>query len=132
MEVNQYYKPERYKKAEIAEIKKFAKIRIRYLESHLKKNNPKKILELGCGEGSLAYEIKNLLYGVQIFGLDLSSEAVSLAKSKGIIAKRADLNKGIPFPFKFPKFLGLPYTLLDYLFSKSPSFARDIIIIAKK
>ena len=248
MEVNQYYKPERYKKAEITEIRKFAKIRAKFLIKHFEKNKFKKILELGCGEGSLAFEIKKTLDSVQIFGLDFSSTAVKLAKDKGIIAKKADLNLaipfknnefdlvfsnlliehiynadlllreslrvlkkggyfivitpnlsfwlnrllflfgiypifleaslvnktigtgflkkfifdeeavghirvfnltalvdmldlygfkiekkiGIPFPFKLPKFLSLLYSILDWFFSKKPSLARDIMVIAKK
>lgn len=248
MEVNQYYKPERYKKAEITEIRKFAKIRIRYLEKYLKKINPKKILELGCGEGSLGYEIKGSLPYAELYGFDLSKEGVKLANDKGIKARKADLNEGIPFKdnqfdlvfsnefiehinstdllfresfrvlrrggyfivitpnmsfwlnrliflfgiypifaevstvnktmgtgflkkfiyekeavghvrvfnlpalvdmlehygfkiekkigipfsFKVPKFLGLTYNLLDHLFSRKASFARDIMVIAKK
>ncbi len=95
MEANQYY--EKYTKTEVIELRKFAKTRIEYLESYLKRINPKKILELGCGEGSLGYEVKKVIPAVDFYGLDLSKEAVRLANEKGIIAKKADLNEGIPF-----------------------------------
>ena len=247
MELNNHYNSSRYTRTETTEISRLAKMRINYLESHLRKINPKKILELGCGEGSLTYEIK-VITDAQVYGLDISSSSIKLAKKKGIIARKADLNKGIPFkdnvfdlvfsnqviehiyntdvflkesfrvlkkggyfivitpnisfwlnrlifpfgiypiffevslynktlgagflkkfmfekdavghirvfnlsslidmlklykfkiekiegiPFSFqmPKFLGFFYSILDWIFSKKPSFARDIMIIAKK
>lgn len=96
MEISEYYKTGRYTKAEVDVIRKFAKTRIKYLSRHLEKTNPKKILELGCGEGSLAYEIK-VIIDAQVYGLDISSSSIKLAKKKGIIARKADINKGIPF-----------------------------------
>lgn len=97
MESSPYYNSAWYTKAETSEIQKFAKARVKYLREYFKKINPKKILELGCGEGSLAFEIKRLLGEVEIYGLDLSEAAVELANEKGIKAKKADLNEGIPF-----------------------------------
>jgi len=49
--------------------------------------NPKegeKILDLGCGEGTLALEIKKL--GADVIGVDLSEDMVEKTKSKGIEA----------------------------------------------
>jgi 2-isopropylmalate synthase len=43
-----------------------------------------KILDLGCGEGTLALEIKK--FGADIIGVDLSEEMVNKTKSKGIDA----------------------------------------------
>ncbi len=97
MELNQHYLADRYTEAETSEIRRLAKIRIKYLSSYLKRINPKKILELGCGEGSLALEIKKLLGNVEIYGLDLSEAALRLAEDKGIITRKADLNEKIPF-----------------------------------
>jgi len=247
VELSQYYRKKKLKETEIAQLKSFAETRVRYLEKYLRRINPKKILELGCGEGSLAYEVKAIT-DPQVYGLDISSSSIKLAKKKGIIARKADLNKGIPFkdnvfdlvfsnqviehiyntdvflkesfrvlkkggyfivitpnisfwlnrlifpfgiypiffevslynktlgagflkkfmfekdavghirvfnlsslidmlklykfkiekiegiPFSFqmPKFLGFFYSILDWIFSKKPSFARDIMIIAKK
>src|SRR3990170_4956617 len=96
MELNNHYNSSRYTRTETTEISRLAKMRINYLESHLRKINPKKILELGCGEGSLTYEIK-VITDAQVYGLDISSSSIKLAKKKGIIARKADLNNGIPF-----------------------------------
>lgn len=96
---NKSYNPKKYSfysKEQIASIKKHAKKRIRYFEKYLTLNNPKKILELGCGEGSLASEIKKIT-NATIYGIDISSTSVRQAKNKGIVAKIADLNFGIPF-----------------------------------
>jgi len=43
------------------------------------------ILDLGCGEGTLALEIKKS--GVEVIGVDLSEEMIKKTKSKGIDAK---------------------------------------------
>ena len=43
-----------------------------------------KILDLGCGEGTLAQEIKK--YGCEVIGVDLSADMVSKTKTKGIEA----------------------------------------------
>lgn len=74
----------------------FAKIREKYIKNLLQNIKPKKILVLGCGEGSFAHLVKELT-GAQVFGVDYSSSGVKLSNEKGIIAKQADLNKGIPF-----------------------------------
>jgi len=50
--------------------------------------NPKeneRILDLGCGEGTLALEIKRL--GADVLGIDLNENMVEKAKSKGIDAQ---------------------------------------------
>lgn len=97
MKLSKYCKTGRYTKTEIAGIKRFAKTRVKYLKKHFIRTNPKKILELGCGEGSLGYRIKEILGNAEIYGLDISAGALKLAKEKGLIVKRADLNEGIPY-----------------------------------
>ena len=39
-------------------------------------NNFSKILDVGCGKCYLLYEIKLLLPGIQIYGIDISSYAI--------------------------------------------------------
>ncbi|WP_457746952.1 class I SAM-dependent methyltransferase [Sulfurimonas sp.] len=49
--------------------------------------NPKKgedILDLGCGDGSLAIEIKK--YGAKVIGIDLSADMISKSREKGLEA----------------------------------------------
>ena len=71
----------RYLKSKTDHFKSFANTRKTYLEPILKMYNPKKILELGCGEGSLGLVIKNLT-GAQVFGIDSSATGIRLAKAK--------------------------------------------------
>lgn len=85
-----------YTSSQLQDFKNFAKLREKYLKKILKEINPRRILELGCGEGSLGERIK-ILTSAQVYGVDYSQSGVELAKEKGIIAKKADLNKGIPF-----------------------------------
>ncbi len=86
-----------YSAEKLAWIGNFAKERVRYLKDYIADKPFRKILELGCGEGSLAYEVKKISNS-QVYGLDLSAEGVALARKRGILAKRADLNQGIPLP----------------------------------
>lgn len=64
-------------------------------------NNNSKILDLGCGKGFLLYEIKKILKGISISGLDISSYAKNHAKKevkRNIIKK--DLNNKLNFKDK--------------------------------
>jgi len=56
-----------------------------------------KILELGCGEGLLSQRIRKKTHA-DVFGIDISTSGVTLAKKRGIKATVADLNSILPFP----------------------------------
>src|SRR5690242_17179504 len=86
----------KYLKSDIEGFSQFAKRRIRFLEKDLSYIKPEKILELGCGDGSLSLLLKKLT-NAKVYGVDYSRSGVKLAEEKGIIVKRVDLNKGIPF-----------------------------------
>ena len=63
-----------------------------------KLDNKKKILDVGCGKGFLIYEIKKLLPGIEIHGLDISKYAIQ--KSKKEIKKyliKHDISNKLPF-----------------------------------
>ena len=64
-------------------------------------NNNSKILDLGCGKGFLLYEIKKILSGISILGLDISSYAKNNAKKeiKNNIVKK-DLNYKLEYKDK--------------------------------
>jgi SAM-dependent methyltransferase len=57
------------------------------LNSFIKRNNVKHVIEIGCGDGYLAERIKVQKYE----GFDISSEAVKLCKSKSLKNKKFDL-----------------------------------------
>lgn len=75
----------------------FATSRKRYLEKILVTIQAKRVLVLGCGEGSFARMIKTVTQA-DVYGIDYSRTGIKLSKEKKISVVRADLNKGIPFP----------------------------------
>lgn len=91
-----YFKEWKLTKKQSKELEAFAVRRIRFLRKDLLALFPKKILELGCGDGSLAREMKTLLRA-EVYGVDLSEKALTVASKRGIIIKKADLNKRFPF-----------------------------------
>lgn len=53
---------------------------IEYLKNNIKDRKKVKIIEIGCGQGYLTYALKTA--GFNITGIDISQEAISLAKNK--------------------------------------------------
>ena len=60
-----------------------------------------KILDVGCGKGFLLYDLTKILPGIEVYGLDISSYAVSNAKEE--IKDRLIIGnaKNIPYPDKY-------------------------------
>lgn len=64
----------------------------------IEKLDPKRFLDLGCGDGSFAVEIKNKLDIDELYGIDISGEAAQKAQEKGIQASSMDIDKeDLPF-----------------------------------
>jgi len=66
-------------------------------------NNNSSLLDIGCGKGFLLSEIMNILPGIKIKGLDISSHAISLANTeiKPLISK---YDCRLPLDFKDNEF----------------------------
>lgn len=61
-----------------------------------------KIVELGCGKGSILLTIAQSLGAKEIYGVDVNEEALEEAQAKGIKVAKVDLNKDpLPFPSNF-------------------------------
>jgi len=96
-------------------------------------NNPS-ILDLGCGDGSLS---KRLIEekGCKVIGLDLSEEAVKLARKNGIDARVGDLEKRLDFEsnsFDYVILCDVLEHLFDPLFSLKEALrvSKKYVIIA--
>lgn len=129
IKLSKYYETERYK-TELLEIELFAKRRISFLEPYLAQIKPKRVLELGCGDGTLALKMRSLI-DAQVFGVDLSEKAVELAKEKNIIAKKADLNLGIPFESNFFD-LVISDQLLEHIHNTDLLISEGFRVLKKK
>lgn len=89
---------QRYVQEDFCPISKEEEMMFNLLEKHRKGRDVEHqglhVLDLGCGSGRISKELMNLGYSVA--GLDFSEEAVKKALAKGVSAKRANLDEGIP------------------------------------
>ena len=68
----------------------------RVMFSLLPKPNKGRLLDVGCGVGTISLELQKR--GFDVYGLDFSSVAIEKAREKGINAMKCDVDKdGIPF-----------------------------------
>ena len=51
-----------------------------------------RVLEVGCGQGSLLNQLRGTFPSVDFFGIDLSAEAVGLANAKGFNVRQGELD----------------------------------------
>ena len=95
--------------------------------------NDSSLLDLGCGKGFLLYEIKKILPGIKILGLDISRYAIKNAKQEcRKFVKFFDLNK--PLEFKENEFdLVMSINTLHNLnLDKISNVLKQMSIIGKK
>ena len=61
-------------------------------------NNQSSLLDVGCGKGYLLYELKLLLPGLEVFGIDISEYGIQQAKSE--VSELLTIHKAQdPYPF---------------------------------
>lgn len=90
--INQYYEQNWEAKEGYQMVEKLALLGYEWLKP-LKKGL---VLDIGCGDGTNAKRIKKL--GFDVFGVDISKQAVKKAQENGIKAKVVDLNtQKLPF-----------------------------------
>lgn len=59
------------------------------------------LLDVGCGGGRHSIEFANKIGVSKIYGIDINKSCVAKAKERGMIAKRRDANKRLPFRDEF-------------------------------
>jgi methionine biosynthesis protein MetW len=57
-----------------------------------------RLLDIGCGEGSITLRLKHACNAVEVYGVDEDSDSITLAKEKGIKACILDVDNS-PYPF---------------------------------
>lgn len=67
----------------------------------LEKNPRAMLLDLGCDDGSLTYDLKNMIGTGKVYGVDIVSERLRKAAKKGIKTKIMDLNKRLALRTNF-------------------------------
>lgn len=65
-----------------------------------KLNNNSKVVDLGCGKGFLLKDLKDLLPGINVVGLDISAYAIKNRTDKSIKIIKGDMRKKLPFKNK--------------------------------
>jgi methionine biosynthesis protein MetW len=64
-------------------------------------SNPKTVLDIGCGDGTIAKIIKELT-DAEVYGVDVSDDQVQISLKKGIIAQKIDVcRENLPFKQQF-------------------------------
>lgn len=62
----------------------------------------RRLLDVGCGNGNIAEQIKGLKLVQEIYGVDIDEKLLGEAKKKGMITSKVDLEKErLPFPDSF-------------------------------
>ncbi|MFA5405773.1 MAG: class I SAM-dependent methyltransferase [Candidatus Nanoarchaeia archaeon] len=56
------------------------------------KGQPKRILDIGCGDGWFGAKLKKV-FGAEVTGVDILDKALITAKKKGLLTKKFDLSK---------------------------------------
>jgi SAM-dependent methyltransferase len=61
-----------------------------------------KVLDIGCGDGFFAKKLQYACQAKEIYGIDISEEAIKESRRRGIIAYRVDVEEeSLPFPDDF-------------------------------
>ncbi len=64
-----------------------------------KLGNSLKALDIGCGDGKISEKIKDL--GIEVYGLDVSEQALKKAEMRGIKTQVGDVHEQFPYPDSF-------------------------------
>jgi len=78
--------------------KDFAETHAKYMKVCEILKNCRRVLDIGCGDGSFCTMLMENLKNSEIYGVDISEEAVKIASSKGIRAYQSNVGEEA-FPF---------------------------------
>lgn len=130
MKLDHYYQSGRYKNNSSLKRSRYLKGRVDWIEKQLSSNFFGRILDVGCGDGSLLWHLKRTNKNLKLSGVDISKEGCLLAKKKGISAKVADLNEGFPFPKNYADFV-IAHEIIEHLVNPD-AFFKECSRVLKK
>lgn len=115
MELGQYYQSGRYSKNATEWRDSFYfPLRIKWIIDNLPAKFQGRILDAGCGDGTMLTNLKKHHPSIRMYGTDISKEGCRLARERGIIAKISDLNHKIPFKNNFFDFI-IAHEVIEHL-----------------
>lgn len=94
--------------------------------------DPQSVLDVGCGPGVLTARIKDECGLDEIYGVDISGDAVEAAQQRGIAATQLNLDND-PLPFADEKFDAVFSTeVIDYLTNTDQYFSEIYRVLKKE
>ncbi len=69
----------------------------RLFQKHLA--SAQRLLDIGCGPGTLGIYLKDILHAQEVYGIEISDTRVAAARQRGIKCVQTDLNEN-PIPFE--------------------------------
>ncbi len=88
-----------------------------------------KLLSLGCASGIVEKEILDL--GVKVYGVDIAEKPLKEAAKKGVITKKADITKKLPFASESFDII-LAAEVIEHLIDIRPFFAEMNRLLKKE
>jgi ubiquinone/menaquinone biosynthesis C-methylase UbiE len=72
--------------------------RLKQVMDLIRKSRAQNLLDIGCGDGSLSIAMKNALSASEVYGVEISTEAVEQAQERGLHATLVDVETSdLPF-----------------------------------
>lgn len=82
--------------------KDFAGTHVKYARACKFLKDCNKVLDIGCGDGSFSMLVKDYLTNPELYGVDISEEAVLIALNRGVHAYQVNVDKEtLPFENEF-------------------------------
>lgn len=78
---------------------KTVKLKLLELTEKLKGNI--RLLDIGCHDGIFTMEFSKKVGAKEVYGLEINKDFIKQARSKGVICKKTDVNKKLPFADNF-------------------------------
>jgi len=76
-------------------------VKLRLLDLSEKLIDDVKLLDIGCSDGKFTIEFSKKVGAKKVYGLEIDKYLIREARSKGIICKKSDANKKLPFRDNF-------------------------------